>query len=158
MIPHCPGRFESKTTSRKLVRRTYPVLQELYRQLQGLRGNTPVIVKQIAQVLTTPVRSFLYSSAFKPVGLCLEKLMADDDTPIMADPRVTLQTPLSSAQYFAAVILMHFYSRELLIELFDTLEHIDEGYSQFVRHFLTSILYSYLQSHLQQIQIERDVL
>src|SRR5213595_1683695 len=107
MIPHCPGRFESKTTSRKLVRRTYPGLQELYRQLQGLRGNSTVIVKEIGRDLTTPARSFLYSSAFEPVGLCLEKLMADDDTLITADPRVTLQTPLSSAQYFAAVILMH---------------------------------------------------
>ena len=131
MIPHCLGRFESKTTSRKLVRRTYPVLQELYRQLQGLRGNSTVIVKEIGQDLTTPARSFLYSSAFEPVGLCLEKLMADDDTSkgMTADARVTLQTALSSAQYFAAVILMHFYSRELLIELFDTPEHIDEGYS-----------------------------
>ena len=75
-----------------------------------------------------------------------------------ADARVTLQTALSSAQYFAAVILMHFYSRELLIELFDTPEHIDEGYSQFVRHFVTSILYPCLQSRLKQIRIQRDVL
>ena len=160
MIPHCPGQFESKTTSRKLIRRTYPGLQELYHQWQGLRGNSTVIVKEIGQDLTTPARSFLYSSAFEPVGLCLEKLMADDDTSkgMTADARVTLQTALSSAQYFAAVILMHFYSRELLIALFDTPEHIDEGYSQFIRHFVTSILYPCLQSRLKQIRIQRDVL
>lgn len=161
MIPHCPGQFKSKTTPQKLARRTYPGLQELYHRLQELRANVPVIVKKNPQrVLTTSARSFLCSSAFEPVGLCLEKLIADDDTlkEMTADGRVTLRTALSNAQYFAAVILMHFYERELLVELFEAPHHIHNGYSLFVEHFLTSVSYPCLRSRLQHIRIEKDEL
>src|SRR5205814_1300793 len=78
-------------------------------------------------------RKELYRRSFQSLASILEQLLAMDDTSsgLSADGRITLRTALGNPQHFAAVILPHFYELQLLLQLFDTKQHVDDAYSYY---------------------------
>ena len=61
--------------------------------------------------------------------------MDDTSSGLSADGRITLRTALGNPQHFAAVILQHFYELQLLLQLFDTKQHVDDAYSYYGTFF-----------------------
>ena len=62
---------------------------------------------------------------------------------------------LGNPQRFAAVILQHFYELQLLLQLFDTKQHVDDAYSYYGTFFTNSSQYPCLQSRWIEIRDQK---
>ena len=81
--------------------------------------------------------------------------MDDTSSGLSADGRITLRTALGNPQHFAAVILQHFYELQLLLQLFDTKQHVDDAYSYYGTFFTNSSQYPCLQSRWIEIRDQK---
>src|SRR5437667_5950458 len=120
-------------TSMKLANRTYPGLQELYFRLRKWTDPnfSPIMLGHQLPFLSKYRRKELYCRSFQSIVSILELLLSMDDvsSELSADRQITLRTALGNPQHFAVIVLQHFYEPQLLLQLFDTKQHINDAYS-----------------------------